>query len=380
MLLVGKKMRVLIIPSWYKGKNASLQGGVFHSELARQIQQKIGVAIYYPFDRTLHESYTVDVEEDLLTFRSFFQPSQRIRNRVRILKSFRKIIKEFNPDVIHAQVATEAGRYAIILGLLYKKPVIITEHSTMECSGVDKGIGRIYGKFVYFSSCYNTCVSEDLQRKLEKEFPKCEFHTIYNGITVPKISSHRYYRRENTINIILIAFMYSIDLKGIQHVLPALKDLMAEGYKITFHIIGDGNYKEYFENMANECMVSEDCVFYGACDRQKVFDILSEMDFLISASLMESFGCSLAEAMLLGKPVLATKSGGPESFVNDKVGILIEKGSKDAIVFGIKEMISKLNTYNSEEIKKYAYDKFEMTSICKQYIQIYEKIIKGVSH
>ena len=80
--------------------------------------------------------------------------------------------------------------------------------------------------------------------------------------------------------------------------------------------------------------------------------------------------------MYLGKPVLVTKSGGPESFVNDNVGMLIDKGSKDAIVVGIKEMIKKLSEYDSNKIMQYAKDNFGISNIGEKYLEVYREVVE----
>lgn len=370
-------MRVLIMPSWYASKKDEIPlGGIFHYEQAMELSKKCDVAIYYPFDKTLEDEMSVEMERGLLTYRSFFNRKRKILNIVRMIKTFRKINKEFKPDIIHAHVATEVGRYAVILGKLFHKPLIMSEHSTIENSGVAKGIGKIYGKMAYSYSSYNVCVSENLQQKLQMVFPKYQFTTIYNGIMIPEIPSNQNkYRIAEKVNFALVAVLYSLDIKGIQYVLPAIRELSMEGYEIAFHIVGDGEYKTYFQNMAEEYGVADNCIFYGSCSKPKVFEIVNEMDFLISASLLESFGCSLAEAMMLGKPVVATKSGGPESFVNDRVGMLVDKGSEEAIVNGLREMMQKYDKYDSKAIQQYAYEKFEMSNVCARYIELYHNMM-----
>lgn len=369
-------MKILIMPSWYAGKHDEVPvGGIFHYEQAIELSKKCEVAIYYPFDRTLDSEMSAEIERGLLTYRSYFMQKQRFLNIVRMIRTFCRINKEFQPDIIHAHVATEVGRYAVVLAKIFKKPLIVTEHSTMECSGVAKGIGKIYGRMVYSQSKYNVCVSQNLQYKLQSVFPKYRFETIYDGITMPKVkSASNKYRKEGKTNIVLVAVLYSPDIKGIQFALPAIHKLIEEGEKIAFHIVGDGEYKEYYEKMAADCGIAEDCIFHGSCSKQKVFEIVNEMDFLLSASLLESFGCSLAEAMMLGKPVVATRSGGPESFVNDKVGILVDKGSETAIANGLREMIHKFSMYDADAIRQYAYDNFEMANVCNRYLKLYKTI------
>lgn len=378
MMKAETKMKILIMPSWYKNLNGTnAYSGIFHWEQALELSKYCDVAIYYLFDRTLEESMDRCYENGILTYRSKFQNKWKIRNWFRAIKTFRQINKEFTPDVIYAHVASEIGRYAVILGKIFRKPIVITEHSALEYSGMEKGIGKMIGRFVYSNSRYNVCVSDDLQKKMQKNFPKIDFCTIYNGVIRPEVPDTREkkYRLKGSVNIALVALLYSMDIKGIQYVIPAIRQLNTEGYTITMHIVGDGNYLKYFQNMAVENGVLESFIFHGYCPKQKVYEIINEMDFLLSASLIETFGCTLAEAMMLGKPVLATKSGGPDSFVNDKVGILIEAGSTEAIVAGIKDMIARYDEFDSEYIKEYAYNKFEMKNVCQAYMDLFKKIV-----
>lgn len=83
----------------------------------------------------LRQEFSQGKEAGVLTFRCKFVPSDRIRNRIRMFKAFASIVKQFKPDLVHAHVATEAGRYAAIWCSYYKIPFIVTEHATVEISG-----------------------------------------------------------------------------------------------------------------------------------------------------------------------------------------------------------------------------------------------------
>lgn len=373
-------MKILIMPSWYKSlESDNPYAGIFHFEQAVELSKNCDVAIYFIFDRTLRVRRDWREEDGIKTYRSRFKDKSRIGNWFRVIKTFAYINKEFKPDIIYAHVASEVGRYAVILGKIFRKPVVITEHSAIEYSGFETGFGRKMGEFVYSNSQCNICVSEDLQYKTEKLFPQNKFCTIYNGVIKPEVieSAQMRYRVENTINIALVALLYSYDIKGIQYVIPAISMLVNEGYAVMLHIVGGGTCLNYFQEMASEYNVADNCFFYGYCDKQKVYNIINEMDFLLSASLIETFGCTLAEAMMLGKPVLSTKSGGPDFFVNENVGILIEKGSTEAIVNGIKEMIVKYKDFDSDYIEEYADSKFEMSGVCEKYTNLFQKILES---
>ena len=339
-------MKILIVPSWYADRRDELgTGGIFHYEQARELAKNNTVAIYYMFDGNLEEDFYEQNERGILTYRSKFIMNQRVRNRVRIFHAFRRIIKEFKPDIIHTHVATEAGRYVALWSSLFKIPFIVTEHSTVEVTGVDSGLAYQYAKFVYKKSSGNFCVSENLQQKLKCIFPQYIFRVIYNGIIIPeKIEFRQQYAKVGKCNIGFVAALYDREIKGLQYLLPALKEVNAKENKCILHIVGGGEFQEYFQNM-------------------------------VSSSLVESFGCSIAEALLMGKPVLTTRCGGPESFVTNKVGILVDKGSVEALRNGIQEMMKKIEQYDAKEIEEYAKTKFDNTIVCAKYNSYYSQIV-----
>ena len=122
--------------------------------------------------------------------------------------------------------------------------------------------------------------------------------------------------------------------------------------------------------------IEDCCVFYGNCTKAKVYSIVSRMDFNISASLYECSGVSVEEALLLGKPMLVTKSGGANSLVNKDVAIVVDKGSTEALVDGIKEMVNRLDAFDTETIKAYAFENFEIDQVSQRYMVLYKKLLE----
>ena len=77
---------------------------------------------------------------------------------------------------------------------------------------------------------------------------------------------------------------------------------------------------------------------------------------------------------MLGKPVVSTKSGGPESFVSQATGILVEKEDEEALYRGIREMMAHFREYRSDAIRAYAVKKFDMEKISRKYLDIYRSV------
>lgn len=383
MAVIGKendqsrKLNILIMPSWYFSyKRDNVTAGIFHYEQAVDLQKYCNVAVYYPFDQTIEEDMMKHIDRGVLTYRSQFHREERIRNRVRIFKTFQKIKEEFQPDIIFAHVANEVGKYAAFLSRFHRITLVLMEHSSTEVSLAGK-VGYYISKYVYERCDYIACCSENLRNNLQGFFPKLKFHVVYNGIQPTNIISDTIenYRIEGVSNIVIVGAFYSLDIKGYQFLLPAMRQILDKDYRAVLHIIGDGVYKEHFVQMAKELGIEKECIFYGDCPREKVYEIVSQMDFFVSASILECSGVSVQEAMLLGKPILVTRSGGANSLVTEDTAIVVDKGSTQALADGLEEMIQRYGDFDTEKIKEYAENKFEISHISRQYMQIFYSLV-----
>lgn len=376
-------MNILMVVSWYTPQGyPELEAGVFHYEQSMDLKKYCNVALYYPFDKQIKQSETKEEEWGLLTYRSKYRAGLLWHNKRQMMKTMDRIVKEFNPDIIHAHCGGGAGFFAIDFQNKYGIPVIITEHSPVELSGVThKGYGYFLTKRAYENSKANICVSEDSKNKLAAIFPQCSFDVIYNGIILPEYNQNtKQYYREGCLNIVIVAVLYDMEIKGMKYLLKAIQILKQQGKKICLHHIGGGEYLKYFQDMAKDLEIDDVCIFYGRCDRKKLYEIVNEMDFFVSASLMECSGVSVQEAMLLGKPVLGTNSGGVDSLVPEEAGHIVEKANAQALADGILYMQDKLDVYDRRWIKKYAYESFEIDHISRKYVELYRKIMGEKNH
>ena len=105
-----------------------------------------------------------------------------------------------------------------------------------------------------------------------------------------------------------------------------------------------------------------------------------------------SAGVSVQEAQLLGKPVLVTKSGGANSLVTEESAIVVDKGSTEALVKGLKAMAERFGfqkdgtgesvskdvqtPFDSKKIRAYAVSQFEIDQVSQKYMEIYNSISK----
>ena len=377
-------MKILFIVSWWTAYDAEvIREGVFHYEQALALKEYANteVAIYFPFDNSIEDDFHQSEEKGLLVFRRKYN-FNRIQRYFDFISDYKCIKNDFNPDVIHAHVAGGAGRVSFLWKMIYRVPYVLTEHEPVQMMHLDKKKLNLIHDIIYKNSFKTICVSKDLAEKLQQNFKKQKFSIIYNGVFSPEhlLKKEDIYdiEKNHKINIAIVAAFYDKEVKGFQYLLPAIKTLKEQGKDICLHICGGGDYLEFYKNIANELGISDNCIFYGQIEKNKVYKIVSQMNFVVSSSLFESAGVSVEEAMLLGKPLVVTKSGGASSLVTDKTAIIVDTKSSDAIVVGISKMIENLNDFDSEEIKKYAQENFSMEAVTNKYLQIYEEYINSL--
>ena len=390
---MNDKLKILMIPTWYSARDAEVMfAGVFHYEQAMALKEYADTAIYFPYDMNYEGGFTKAEEKGMLTFRrgarlAFLRPIFYVLDYMRICKCFK-------PDIIHGHVGLGAGVAAVLLGKLFRVPVVITEHNPLEMMGFDDPKRIDLAKSVYVRSNKNVCVSRHQMECLQEYFPEEEFQLIHNGVYDPMDTEPDgiEYAKEGCVNACIAAGFYSKDIKGYQYLIPAIKKLVNEGVAITLHIAGDGDYFEYYRDMVRDLGIEENCIFYGMCDKQKMYSIMKQMDFIISASLYESAGVTVQEAQLLGKPVLVTKSGGANSLVTDFSAVVVDKGSTEALVDGIKKMVevytpsilhesacegeTKQLRFDSKQIREYAISQFEIDQVSQKYMEVYHSVCK----
>ncbi|HEX3444095.1 MAG TPA: glycosyltransferase family 4 protein [Chthoniobacterales bacterium] len=89
-------------------------------------------------------------------------------------------------------------------------------------------------------------------------------------------------------------------------------------------------YSDWLKNRIDELGLSQKVVMVGR--QQNVPDWMQAMDVIIHASDREPFGIVVLEAMSLGKPVVATKPGGPEEIIQDNENGLLVPANNAAVL------------------------------------------------
>ena len=116
--------------------------------------------------------------------------------------------------------------------------------------------------------------------------------------------------------------------------------------------------------------------YYGLKTRREIAEIYEKYDCFVMPSSKETFGVVYIEAMASGLPVIATKCGGPEDFINKENGILVDPDCVDQLATAMCHVYKNRKEYDSVRIRQYVNENFSGHAIAKRLIKEYKTVDK----
>jgi glycosyltransferase involved in cell wall biosynthesis len=155
--------------------------------------------------------------------------------------------------------------------------------------------------------------------------------------------------------------------KGFQNLYKSVKGLP----KVLFFIAGgDDGYLSRLKVLFADC---ENIIFSEHfLSAEKLVNMYAAADIFAFPSLHEAFGMVLLEALAQGTPVIWTNKGGPNDFITEEVGMLLEPTDQDLWLNSIKQMLKdkekleSMGTKAKELSLKYSWEK-QINKIIKIY-------------
>lgn len=204
--------------------------------------------------------------------------------------------------------------------------------------------------FCVFDCDHIVTVSKAIADSFRQHYTK-EITPIYNGIDADdfrgKANPNNSFRKEFHIGDgvkIVGMIAHVIPLKGHKYFLEAMRIVAQSFADVIFVVVGDALYPhqlrlEDIKRYAQEMGILDRAIFTG--ERNDVPTILRDFDVLVHPSQREAFSRVVAEAMVMGKPVVATRCGGPEEIVVDgKTGYLVPKDDAHLMADRVLSLLS----------------------------------------
>lgn len=295
-----------------------------------------------------------------------------------IERLWEKHMKNQSVDIIHAHCCVWAGYAAMKLSEKTKIPYVITEHATLF---------QLHKEEI--SSTNNTVITQAFQKaskvicvsrafgKLLEEYTK-NIEVIGNVVDCEQFKLTE--SKNEGCRLLTVCYMEEeaqLYKKGMDILIKAWAKVSSKYPEARLIIGGGGKALEKVVEWTREYQVTESVEFLGALNRSQVVEQMQLCDCFVLPSRYETFGVVYIEAMACGKPVIAVANGGPDEFVHDFNGILIQPEREDELVQSLEKMITATgqldSPYQPEKIAAYVEEKFSYRAIAEQLERVYKE-------
>jgi len=134
-------------------------------------------------------------------------------------------------------------------------------------------------------------------------------------------------------------------LKGHDDLFRAAPELVRRNPRVKFLLVGDGEWREKFENKTRELGLERNVIFAGLVQPGDVPRYVGVMDALVHLSLREGLPRALPQALAAGKPVVAYDCDGAREACRDgDTGFLVQAGDLNSLTNKLSLLIDNPQT------------------------------------
>lgn len=376
-----------MIAKWYPNREDP-QFGVFIRKHAQAISKYDDVTVLYVHSATMAtlkfeivKNESESLKEIIIYYRKNNSIFGKIINTFNYFLAVRKGLnkvteKQINPDIIHAYILTRTGIIAWYLSLKWKIPFIVSEQWSGYVTGKflkSSWINKAVTRFIVDKAYALTSVSSFLLNRMED----CGLDNSSKQVIPNVIENYpagELIEKSKHVNVLIVADLVD-DIKNISGVIKMIGSLDDE-IPFNLKIIGRGPDEMKLKKQAKELNLLGNKIFFeGLKPNNEVYDFLRNCDFLVMNSRYETFSLICAEAMSCGKPVLATRCGGPDEFITPDTGILIETDNDVELRKNFLYMLAHYRDFDAVKIKEYSYRLFSKEKIGHAFHQLFQSII-----
>ncbi len=255
-----------------------------------------------------------------------------LRNILRI----RKLIHDFQPNIVHAHFASSYGLLAYLSGAkylvsvwgsdVYDFPIRSPLHSWV--------LSRILNNAERVFSTSHVMASQT------KKYTRKPIEVIPFGVDLSLFCPSTNSRGE----FVTIGTVKSLELKyGIRYLIEAFEIVRKEAtLPVKLLIVGKGPEEQNLKILCQKLGL-HDVEFTGWVPVEKVPEFQNQLDIAVFPSILdsESFGVSVIEASACERPVIASRKGGlVEVIEENQTGILVRAEDPQALADAILKLVS----------------------------------------
>jgi PEP-CTERM/exosortase A-associated glycosyltransferase len=330
--------------------------------------------------------------------KAYFLGINELMLMARIGRRLAEIVKKRQPDILHVHSPVLNAIPAIIVGKLFRIPLIYEIRAFWEDAGADQGTYRPNSpKYRLVRTIETLCcrladhvtvICHGLRNDLlARGIRPGRISTIYNAIhpenfsdATPDAGYRKEWRLDGCKVIGFIGSFYRYE--GLDAMIDAFAMVAVKQKDIVLLLVGGGETEDELRQQVVRLGLADRVVMPGRVSHQRVPGVYALMDLLVyprySVKLTELVTpLKPLEAMAMGKPVIATDIGGHRELIQDGVdGELVAPNHSQALANAMLALMN--NPKKSSQLAKNGLKKvrraFNWDATTTPYAAIFERL------
>ncbi len=295
-------------------------------------------------------------------------------------------------DIVHASAAAFCGMVGIVAKAEYGTPYVLTEHGVYLREQY-LGIGR--SAMTPFSKRFLLALVRAIAREnlyyADELAPVCAFNgrwervlgadpkrirVIYNGVSQTKFYPSlgtAAVRAEEPVTVLSVARIDpNKDLETLVRAMAIVQSMGVSARALVYGSTSVPEYRTVIEQLRVELGVEEVVELAGHHDDMAA--AYRQADIVVQSSVTEAFPYSVIEAMMSGRPVVATEVGGTAEALG-AAGILVPSRDPAMLAAGIAMLATNpdLRAELGQKARARAVEYFEITKTLDAFTRLYRR-------
>jgi len=310
-------------------------------------------------------------------------------------------------DLIFVSGYRIIGLTAILIGKLFRKPVVLKADSQGEMSGdfFESGLKKFsisplsfpFRLFLGFrnmilkkADAFSAISPEIASEWTSSKVPSNKIHLIPNGVDTtrfaPANDEQKSFLRDNLnlprATIIAIYTGRLVSYKGLPLLLKVWDEIRCRHENVLLLLAGTGgldihNCEAQLRDYVKSADLEKNVWFLGSIDN--IHEYLQAADLFVFPTENDAFPSSLIEAMACGLPVVTTPVGAIKTIIADKeTGLIVQPGNHQQLYAAIEALVSdeSLALRLRQAGRQIVQSRYSAEKIIRKYVSLFQSTLQ----
>jgi len=294
----------------------------------------------------------------------------------------RKVIRKFNPDILHAWDVMSTA-YLTAANLFINKKVV--NGVIYNAATNDEFCERDYNKVRFFTAISDITIANSYAGIKAYKASDRKAVCIYNGINLQRFENlkpaeeveQNIFKQPKGDRYIVTMVAAFEDRKDYDTVIDAAIKLCTANKRATFLLIGEGSNRQRIMQKTPGALINKQIFFLGLRDDIESILQISDVGLLVTAPT-EGLSNSIIEYMASGLPVVATTGGGTDELVQHGVnGFIINRQNSQQVIEKIETLMRDphLAATMGAQGSQWVRENLDVRKMTDRYVNLYKNLL-----